>query len=423
MMVRGSGEVEIERWWTPMGQPSRHMTEQQHVDNIRGLLRDSIRYRMVSDVPFGVFLSGGVDSSTNVALMAEMMDRPVETFSIAFKDQPQYNEFKYARQIAQRFHTNHHEIEIGLDDLLDFLPQLIYHQDEPIADPVCIPVYYVSKLAKENGVTVCQVGEGSDELFCGYPHWPLMLGLEPWRRKYALFPLSIRKVMWQVANRLEADSSSGRLEYIRRASHDEPLFWGGAEAFYEPAKRSLLHPSLASKMNGTSSVSVIRKYFNEFMATDGVHDALNWMTFLELNLRLPELLLMRVDKMTMATSLEARVPFLDHKLVEYVMSMPQAAKTPRLAPKYLLKKAVAGILPNEIIDRPKQGFGVPVAEWFQLELGKQIRDKLTTFARSQPYLNPAEVDRLLSRPTGSLPWYLFNFALWHEAWIEQKTLA
>jgi asparagine synthase (glutamine-hydrolysing) len=307
-------------------------------------------------------------------------------------------------------------------DLLDFLPQLIYHQDEPIADPVCIPVYYVAKLAKDHGVTVCQVGEGSDELFCGYPHWSLVLGLERWRRIYSTIPLPLRKLSWYFAKQLE-DPSSGRLEFIRRASHDEPLFWGGAEAFYEPAKRALLNPALISKVNGASSASVICGYFREFLAGNENRDPLNWMTYIDLKLRLPELLLMRVDKMTMATSVEARVPFLDHKLVEYVMSIPQTNKVPRRLPKYLLKKAVAGIIPAEIIDRPKQGFGVPVAEWFQLELGDQIRKKLTSFSRSHPYLNVDEVNRLLSRSSGALPWYLFNFALWHEAWIEQKVAA
>src|SRR5512136_932268 len=147
------------------------MTEESCISTIRSLLKQSIKDRMMSDVPFGVFLSGGIDSSTNVALMAELMDRPVETFSIGFSGEERYNEFQYARQIADRFRTNHHEVQIGVQDLIDFLPQLIHHQDEPIADPVCVPVYFVARLAKQHGVTVCQVGEGSDELFCGYPLW------------------------------------------------------------------------------------------------------------------------------------------------------------------------------------------------------------------------------------------------------------
>jgi asparagine synthase (glutamine-hydrolysing) len=377
---------------------------------------------MVSDVPFGVFLSGGIDSSTNVALMAEMMDRPVQTFSIGFKNEPQYNEFQFARQIADRFKTDHHEIQITMNDLLDFLPQLIYHQDEPIADPVCIPVYYVAKLAKDSGVTVCQVGEGSDELFCGYPHWSYMLSLDRLRQKYAMIPKPLRQMASFFARQIE-DVSSARREFIRRASYDEPFFWGGAEAFYEAHKRSMLHPDLHRKLNGTSSVNIVNGYFKEFLAGTEHPDPLTWMTFIDLKLRLPELLLMRVDKMTMATAVEARVPFLDHKLVEYVMSIPQSQKVPGLQPKYLLKKAVRGLIPDEIIDRRKQGFGVPVVEWFQQELGSKIRQKLLEFSTAHPYLDRAAIDRLLNNQSGALPWYLFNFVLWHEAWIEQEVVA
>src|SRR5213593_2811306 len=328
MTGNSAGELRIEQWWTPLSAQQIKLREDDHVANIQALLRESIRYRMISDVPFGVFLSGGIDSSTNVALMAEMMDRPnrpVETFSIGFKDEPQYNELAYARAVASKFKANHHEIEIGLQDLLDFLPQLIYHQDEPIAEPVCIPVYYVAKLAKQNHVTVCQVGEGSDELFCGYPHWSYMLSLERLRRRYAVFPKPLRQVAAFFASQIE-DASSAKREFIRRASNDEPFFWGGAEAFYEAHKRSILHPDLQRQLNGANSVSVIRTYFKEFLAGTDNPDPLTWMTFIDLKLRLPELLLMRVDKMTMATAVEARVPFLDHKLVEYVMTIPQDRK-------------------------------------------------------------------------------------------------
>jgi len=198
------------------------------------------------------------------------------------------------------------------------------------------------------------------------------------------------------------------------------VFWGGAEGFYETAKSSLLHPDMKAKLNGTSSAAVVGRYFKEFLKTAGTPDPLNWMTFLDLKLRLPELLLMRVDKMTMATSVEARVPFLDHKLVEYVLAIPQNDKVPGFKLKHLLKRAVAGILPQEIINRPKQGFGVPIREWFQLELGARIREKLTCFARSQPYLSPDTVASILSNSSGALQWYLFNFVLWHERWIQEK---
>jgi asparagine synthase (glutamine-hydrolysing) len=419
LKLDASGRMTIQQWWTPLSRGSITATEQEHVERIRELLKESIRYRMVSDVPFGVFLSGGIDSSTNVALMAEMMDRPVETFSIALSNDEKYNELHFAKLVAERYKTNHHEIQIGMDELIDFLPQLIYHQDEPIADPVCIPVYYVAKLAKESGVTVCQVGEGSDELFCGYPHWSYVLSLERLRQVYAVLPRPLRGLATLFATQLEKPSS-GRLEYIRRASSDEPVFWGGAEAFFETHKQRLVHRDVLQRLNGASSANVIGRYFEEFVEGTDNRDPLNWMTFVDLKLRLPELLLMRVDKMTMATAVEARVPFLDHKLVEYVLSIPQSAKVPDFHTKYLLKRVISEIIPREIVNRPKQGFAVPVTEWFQQELGARIRSRLSSFAREHNYFDAVELDRLLSTGNGNLPWYLFNFALWHDAWIEQK---
>lgn len=419
LVIDETGRETMSQWWSPLSRHSSQASEEEHIERIRHLLKESIRYRMVSDVPFGVFLSGGIDSSTNVALMAEMMDRPVETFSIAFRGEEKYNELKFARSVAQRFGTNHREIEIGMQDLLDFLPQLIHHQDEPIADPVCIPVYYVAKLAKENGVTVCQVGEGSDELFCGYPHWSYVLSLERLRQLYGVIPKPLRELATLFAKQLEAPSS-GRLEYIRRASSDEPVFWGGAEAFFETHKRQLIHRDVRARLNGATSASIIGNYFREFVESTDRHEPLNWMTFVDLKLRLPELLLMRVDKMTMATSVEARVPFLDHKLVEYVLAIPQSVKVPEFRTKYLLKKAVRGLIPDEIIDRPKQGFAVPVTEWFQRELGERIRAALVSFNDEHHYFEPDELARLMTSTNSVLPWYLFNFALWHEMWIEQK---
>jgi asparagine synthase (glutamine-hydrolysing) len=419
LTVDATGRTDVGQWWTPLAGDRDEAEDAVHIDRIRQLLKDSIRYRMVSDVPFGVFLSGGIDSSTNVALMAEMIDRPVETFSIGFRGQDKYNELTFARTVARKFGTNHHEIEISVDDLLNFLPQLVYHQDEPIADPVCIPVYFVARLAKENGVTVCQVGEGSDELFCGYPHWSYVLSLERLREAYARLPKAFRELASLFARQLQGPSS-GRLEYIRRASADEPVFWGGAEAFFETHKQRLLHPDLRKKLKDVHSGNVIARYFQEFLDGTTCHEPLNWMTFIDLKLRLPELLLMRVDKMTMATGVEARVPFLDHKLVEYVLSVPQSVKVPEFRTKDLLKRVVKGLIPDEIIDRPKQGFAVPVAEWFQKKLGDTVSDKLTSFSRSYPYFDEKEIARLLSNTNGHLPWYLFNFVLWHEAWIEEK---
>ena len=421
LTVQRDGGVAQEEWWDVFDgvQPTADGNEGAIAGRLLHLLRESIRYRMVSDVPFGVFLSGGIDSSTNVALMAELMDRPVETFSIGFTGEERYNEFAYARQIAERFRTNHHEVQIGVNDLIGFLPQLIHHQDEPIADPVCVPVYFVARLAKEHGVTVCQVGEGSDELFCGYPLWGWFLRVARWNRGLRLLPRRLRR--WAPALLRAAGRHHGRpYEILRRAAEDEALFWSGAEAFYESQKAELLAPWVRDRLGNLSSHEVVATHRQRFLERSPLPDFLTWMGYIDLKLRLPELLLMRVDKMTMATAVEARVPFLDHELVQYAMGIPQAMKVRGGELKHVLKLAVARVIPQEIIHRRKQGFGVPVAEWFLRELGPVVRDTLRRFTGDQPYFDAGYVDRLLAGNSGTLSWFLMNFALWHRRWIEGR---
>jgi asparagine synthase (glutamine-hydrolysing) len=424
LTVERDGTLREEEWWdvfqglTPVatGDPG------EIAERVRHLLRESVRYRMVSDVPFGVFLSGGIDSSTNVALMAELMDRPVETFSIGFSGEERYNEFSWARQVAERFGTNHHEVRIGVQDLIDFLPGLIHHQDEPIADPVCVPVYFVSKLAKRHGVTVCQVGEGSDELFCGYPLWGWFLRVGAWDRAFRLLPRPARRLFPRGLELLGRGDGYPH-ECLRRRAEGEVLFWSGAEAFFEPRKRELLAPWLLERLQGLSSHQVVEGYHRRYLERAPTRDLLTWMGYMDLKLRLPELLLMRVDKMTMATAVEARVPFLDHEFVQLAMSLPQEVKVREGELKHILKRAVTGIIPDEIIRRRKQGFGVPVAEWFLKELGPVVRSALQGFAAEQPYFRPEAVDRLLGQGNATLSWFLFNFVLWHRHWIEGRSLA
>jgi len=421
LTVGRDGTLKVEEWWDVFDgvKPSTAQDDEAIAEQILHLLRESIRWRMVSDVPFGVFLSGGIDSSTNVALMAELMDRPVETFSIGFTDEERYNEFDYARQIAQRFRTNHHEVKIGVADLIGFLPQLIHHQDEPIADPVCVPVYFVARLAKDYGVTVCQVGEGSDELFCGYPNWGWFLRVAWWNRGFGLLPRPIRR--WAPALLRAARRNSGlHYECLRRGAEGETLFWSGAEAFFEDQKVELLTPGIRERLQGVSSYDVVAYHRQRFLERTPLPDFLTWMGYMDLKLRLPELLLMRVDKMTMATAVEARVPFLDHEFVQCAMAIPQRVKVRGGVLKHILKLAVARVIPQEIVQRKKQGFGVPVAEWFMRELGPVVRNTLHQFVSDQPYFDAGYVDRLLNSNSGTLSWFLLNFALWHRQWIEGR---
>ncbi|MBM4423123.1 MAG: asparagine synthase (glutamine-hydrolyzing) [Chloroflexi bacterium] len=415
-----TGEFRVDEWWDVFDESDYdpRLTERDWAERLKAKLTESVKLRMVSDVPFGVFLSGGIDSTVNTALMAAQMDRPVQSFSIGYKDAPGYNEFEWARQAASHFGTDHREAQIGAQDFIEFLPKLIYHQDEPIADPVCVPIYFVSKLAKDSGTTVIQVGEGSDELFCGYRHWVDILRLHggAWRA-YSMMPRPVRQLALAGAG---AALSGVRHEYVRRATEGEELFWGGAEAFGEARKNVLITESMRRAVGGLSSHDVIRKYRRRFDERSPHADYVTWMGYLDLRLRLPELLLMRVDKMTMATSVEARVPYLDHEFVGLAMSIPQRLKVGEaIEPKRLLKRAVRGLIPDAIIDRPKQGFRVPVVEWMAEALGAMGKQKLREFCARTDYLRWPAVEKLIDA-RDELAWYLLNFALWHEMWVEGR---
>ena len=238
---------------------------------------------------------------------------------------------------------------------------MIYLQDEPIADPVCMPVYFLSKLARDNGVVVAQAGEGSDELFWGYQHWKQVLNLIRWNG----YPVPrAAKKLGLLALSMLGKSHGLAYELLWRASAGLPVFWGGAEAFSQRAKLDVLSPRLRRRFGNQTSWQAIRPIHERFMQNAWEKTPVKWMTYLDLNLRLPELLLMRLDKMGMGASLETRVPFLDHKFVQLAMSIPEQVITRRKRIKAHPEKGVRGLIPDDIIDRRKQGFGVPIHEWF-----------------------------------------------------------
>lgn len=366
-------------WYNPIVTPEYDAAllknEQFCIDHIRCLLRQSVKKRMMADVPYGVFLSGGIDSSLNVALMAENTDK-VKTFNVSFSDGPEYSEVVWARKVAQHFNTEHHEIVIQEKEAFDFFEKMVYHQDEPIGDCVCVPLYYVSKLLKDSGVTVVQVGEGSDELFCGYEAYARSLQLyRMWKATQYLVPNKLKRGLYQCAEALFPHKKS-KLSFVKNWADGRELFWGGVSLF-----STLLKTELGSNFDDTSvdplveqlcpglqqnvdSYSLVNYYRNDLKIRDQHADELKAMTYLELKNRLPELLLMRVDKMTMATSVEGRVPFLDHKLVEFALQIPRHLKYNGTT-KYILKRACEGILPRDIIYRKKMGFAAPTTRWFK----------------------------------------------------------
>ena len=419
LMLDEQGRMTERRYWDPLD---------NHVDltgtddaeiaaMLLAELRTSVRLHRESDVPVGVFLSGGIDSSTNTALFAESAQgEPVRTFSIGYRgENASYrNELEYARIMASRVGAEHHELLLDVDDLLDFVPTMVRLQDEPIADPVCVPVYYVSKLARDNGVTVCQVGEGADELYWGYPSWRTFLRLQ--HADDLPLPRTVKR-LGLAALRGTRIGDAAPYELLRRGAAGQPIFWSGAEAFTDRAKRRLLSERLRRRHADHTSWDAIAPVHTRWRERAWEPSALSWMTYADLSMRLPELLLMRVDKMSMGVSLEGRVPFLDHRFVELAMSVPEAAKTRGGTLKSVLKKAVRGVIPEELIDRPKQGFGVPVYDWVKGRLGLHIRSELDHFCTRTDLIDRDAAMAVVERGDGARAWYLYNLALWHREYI------
>ena len=437
LTVEANGASRTETYWDPLAGPPDEIAlsgdPERIAARIRTLLEDAIRKRMMSDVPFGVFLSGGLDSSANVALMSRLMDRPVRTFSVGFRDHPSYNEFEHARKVATLFGTEHHEVSIGSQDLIEAMPSLVYHQDEPIADWVCVPLHFVSALARRHGTTVIQVGEGSDEQFFGY---------EGYRRAYQdhrgpferllRWPRPMRRGAYTAARSLARALGRGgdRLELMRKAAADETLFWGGAIAWTESDKARLLSPQARAALTGLSSHEVVLDHDREARRLRPTADLGQRMIYLELKNRLAELLLMRVDKITMASSIEARVPFLDHRLVEFSMHVPTDLKLLEGRTKYLLKRAMEGILPESIIHRPKQGFGAPVSEWLRGDLYRPAAAAvLGSRLRDEGFFDYGHVAALFKdhkegrRDHGWHLYTLYNLSLWYDTWIAGREAA
>lgn len=424
LRVKTDGTIEERKYWDVWDHvsPLLEASEDEIAARVLDALRTSVRYRKVADVPVGIFLSGGVDSSTNAALFSEDERTRVKTFSVAYREEfgSYPSELRYARQMAARIGAEHHEYLISTDDLVSFLPRMVHLQDEPIADPVCVPVYFVSKLAREHGVTVCQVGEGADELFIGYPSWQAALDRQFWADMPGAPALARAAVP---ALRAAGYGDTYQFEAIRRASLGQPLFWGGAEAFTEAEKQRLLAPPVRDRLRGLTSWDAISPIRARFDAAAWDRAPANWMTYVDLNLRLPELLLMRVDKMSMGVSLEGRVPFLDHEFVALALSIPARLKLKDGELKHVLKRAVRGVIPDELIDRPKQGFGVPVNEMLPGRLLALARTEVARFASETGLVDAVAADRVMTTADGSKVWYLMNLAMWWRHFIARQPLA
>lgn len=375
--------INFAEWYSPikaisMAEQKEFYSEAHCIERITDLLKASVKKRMVADVPVGAFLSGGLDSSLNVALMAGL-ETNIKTFTVAFADNPDHNEFAWARKVATHFGTDHHELVIGEKEAFDFYETMVESLDEPLADVVCIPFYYVSKLAHSLGMKVVQVGEGADELFFGYNTYADYARLHQrfWQPSQRFMPSLVRKGMYHAARPL-FENQPLKTDMMHNWAQNRALFWGGAIAFSETQKQAYLHDMRRDALDkddvidqiypgfsqAFDSHSIVDYHLKKLYAADPNADIIKQMMYLELKQRLPELLLMRADKMSMATSIEAREPFLDHHLVEFMMHVPGSLKFKNQTTKYLLKKVAEQFLPKEIIYRQKVGFGAPLSQWF-----------------------------------------------------------
>jgi len=420
LCIKKDGSVIEERYWDALDNPQEMSedSEEKISKKLLGKLSASVKDRIESDVPVGVFLSGGIDSSTNAALFANNSSS-VNTFSIAYDAEykSSESELEFAKMVAGKVGANYHEKILCEDDLINFLPEMAYLQDEPIADPVCVPVYYVSKLARKNGVIVCQVGEGADELFCGYESWLTRFYAQKFINKLPV-PRFVRKAVVKVLDFLGL-KNNWKVEYLRRDADGLPIFWGGSSCFTDKGKQVIFSKRIQNKFKGCTSWDAIAAIRDRFEQKCDDKDPLKWMTYLDLNSRLPDLLLMRIDKMSMGASLEGRVPFLDHRFVEFAMGVPNKMKIKDGNAKHILKESVRGVIPDEVIDRKKQGFSAPIQEWLAGSFGEIVEREVKYFCEKTDLMNWEQVKAVLNERNQLYSWQLLNLALWWRTYIEK----
>jgi asparagine synthase (glutamine-hydrolysing) len=401
------------QYWDFNTVQTRKITQADAEKQFIELLQESVKIRLMSEVPLGVFLSGGVDSSTIVALMSEIVTEPVKTFSVGYAGDVAENEFDYARMVAKRYQTDHHEFRLTADDFLDFLPQLVWHLDEPIADASTIPLFFISQLAKEH-VTVVLSGEGADELLGGYSIYKKMLLLD------SLHSIPGSGILGGAA------SLAGRMFGKRKIER----------------YANLLRLPLEQRYTGVSSVFNISERKKLFLRNGGIipHDLsdimapyyervqhrkpLDRMLYVDTKVWLPDDLLMKADKMTMGASVELRVPFLDHVLVEFAASLPVTCKIHKNETKYLLKHAMESRLPLEVLYRPKKGFPVPISRWFREKADSVRNVLLDSGSACSSFFEPNFLEKIIleheqsQNDMSDMLWPFLVFEYWHNAYMK-----
>ena len=417
-LVWQNGQIKLKRYWDYTYQPKHTGTEAELIEELRALLKESVKMRLISEVPLGAHLSGGIDSSIIVALMAELSDAPIKTFSVGFEEAA-FSELEYARIVAQRYSTDHHEFILKYGDIPSTLEKITRHFGEPFADASAIPLYHISKLTREH-VTVVINGDGGDEDFAGYQrYW-----LDPFANRYLRAPHFLTRGLVPSIARLLPDSSDRPIgqslvngfkrlhqlpEIDARASI---LRWG---SYFSPIQRAQLwKPEFKFKAGNAQALLAER-----FDSAEG--SFLDKTLYTDLHTYLPGDLLVKADRMAMAASIEGRSPFLDHKVVEWSARVPDQFKIRGRSGKYLLKKAFAKELPESILGRRKQGFGIPVGAWFRGPLHDWAKQLLVAHDSSlqhwfdQKTLNAILEEHRLGRVDhGKRLYALTMLALWNK---------
>ncbi len=416
------GEITTSRYWLPDFSRKIDITEAEAVEATTRLLREATKLRLISEVPLGAFLSGGVDSSTVVALMAEVSDRPVKTFSIGFEEED-FSELKYARTVAEHIGADYHEF-IVKPNALDVLPTLVEHYGEPYADSSAIPTYYVARETRKH-VTVALNGDGGDESFAGYERYAAMKLSE----KYQLIPQALRQgLLRPLVNVLpSSEIERSRIRDLKRFMKAAELpktqrYLRWVSAFDASSKMGLYSDAFAARVGNVQNGAIIDRWFSSVNGAGVVDAALlaDQMTYL------PNDLLVKVDIASMANSLEARSPFLDHKVIEFAASLPASMKMRRLETKSLLKKVAARLVPKEVVYRRKMGFGVPIGKWFRGSMKDFVREVLLSEkALSRGIIRPEVIrqyvnDHTEARRDNSFQlWTFLMLELWFQKFIDR----
>ena len=415
------GQLEVKRWWTLRYGPKLAGREDDLADELLHLLEESVRLRMVSDVPLGALLSGGVDSSAVVALMRRVSSATVRTFSIGF-DEPAYDELAFARQVAERFETEHHEL-IVKPDAAAILPRLVWHYGEPYADSSALPSLHLCAMARRS-VTVALAGDGGDELFAGYDRY-LASALAA---RFDVLPRSLRLLIARgvaaVTPQGEPKSPLYRLGRFAEVLPLDPVtrYARLISFFDDEGKRALYAHGFASRVAGERSLDLLAEAYRRSDAESFLERTLD----VDVQTYLPDDLLVKMDIASMAASLEVRSPLLDHRVAEFAARLPQRMKLRGLVQKHLLKHAFRGILPETVLRRKKMGFGVPIDRWLRGELREMTHDLLLDpRALARGWFDAAALRRLLDEHERQTAfhhhrlWSLLVLELWHRTYVDR----